>query len=196
MSGSYSESAGWTAHIVVCREGDDLLKIPLNQRIDWIDDDTSPLRTPFKSKWLTPIIHSAVLDSPGVSYGTSREILKHYGNNYALTDSVLQIGRDITKEQLFGSADVNVKYVSADAARMRDLGHEVKLVFSTRRQVLSAVSSIVLNKELARRKKLKQSMNGAERKKYVLDWKVEKEKFLNDALCQYIILRLWNYGKW
>jgi len=144
VSGSYSESAGWTAHIVVCREGDDLLKIPPNQRIDWIDDDTTPLRTPFKLKWLTPIIHSAVLDSPGVSYGSLREILKQYGNNYALTDSVLQIGRNITKNQLFGSADVNVKYASAVAARMRDLGHDVKLVFSSRRQVLTAVSLIVL----------------------------------------------------
>ena len=34
VSGSYSENAGWTAHIVVCREGDDPLKIPPNQRID------------------------------------------------------------------------------------------------------------------------------------------------------------------
>jgi hypothetical protein len=183
VSGSYSENAGWTAHIVVCREGDDLLKIPPNQRIDGIDDnDTSPLRTPFKSKWLTPIIQSAVLDSPGVSYGTLREILKQYGNNYALTDSVLQIGRDIMKHQLFGSADVNVKYASAVAATMCALGHEVELVFSTRRQVLTAVSSIVLSEELARRKKLKQSMNGAERKQYVLEWKQEKEVFLNDAL--------------
>ena len=182
VSGSYSESSGWTAHIVVCREGDDLLKIPPNQRIDWIDDDTTPLRTPFKSKWLTPIIHSAVLDSPGVSYGSLREILKQYGNNYALTDSVLQIGRGITKNQLFGSADVNVKYASAVAARMRDLGHEVKLVFSTRHEVLTAVSSIVLSEELARRKKLKQSINGAERKKYVVDWKLENAKFINNAL--------------
>jgi len=111
-----------------------------------------------------------------------REILKQYGNNYALTDSVLQIVRDITKELLFGSADVNVKYALAVAARMHDLGHEVKLVFSTRHQVLTADSSIVLNKELARRKKLKQNMDGAEQKKYVLDWKVEKWKFLNDAM--------------
>jgi hypothetical protein len=49
VSGSFSENAGWTAHIVVCREGDDISKIPPNQRIDRID----PLRTPFKSKWLT-----------------------------------------------------------------------------------------------------------------------------------------------
>ena len=145
MSGSFSENAGWTANIVGCRDSDNLLKIPPNQRIDWIDNDTSVLRTPFKSKWLTPIIQSAVLDTPGVSYGTLREILKQYGNNYALTHSVLQIGRDITKNPLFGSADVNVKYASAVAARMRALGHEVKLVFATRRQVLSAVSSVVLS---------------------------------------------------
>ena len=155
VSGSYSESSGWTAHIVVCREGDDLLKIPPKFRIDWIEENTNPLCTPFKSRWLTSIIHSAVLDSPGVSYGSLREILKQYGNNYALTDSVLQVSRDMTKNQLFGSADVNVKYASAVAAKMRDLGHEVKLVFSTRREVLTAVSLIVLSEELARRKKLK-----------------------------------------
>jgi hypothetical protein len=89
VSGTFSENAGWTAHIVVCCNGDDVLKIPPKERIDRIDDDTSPLHIPFKSKWLTPIIQSAVLDSPGVSYRTLREILKPYGNNYALTDSIL-----------------------------------------------------------------------------------------------------------
>jgi hypothetical protein len=47
-----------------------------------------------------------------------REFLKQYGNNYALTDSILQIGRNIAKTQLLGSADVNVKYAEAVAARM------------------------------------------------------------------------------
>jgi hypothetical protein len=60
----------------------------------------------------------------------------------------LQIGRDIAKNQLIGSADINVNYAEAVAARMRALGHEVKLLFATRRQVLTAVSSVVLSKEL------------------------------------------------
>ena len=95
------------------------------------------------------------MESPGVSVGTLSEILKQYGNNYALTDSILQIGRDIAKNQLFESADVNVKYAETVAARMRALGHEVKLIFATRREVLTAVSSVVLSEELARMKKLK-----------------------------------------
>jgi hypothetical protein len=143
--------------VVVCRDGDDLLKIPPNERIDRIDEDTSPLRTPFKSKWLTPIIQSAVLDTPGVIYGNLREILKQYGNNYAITDSILQIGRDIAKNHFFGLA-------------------------ATRRQVLTAVSSVVLSKELARMKKLKQTMIWEERKKCVFDWKQENEVFLSDTL--------------
>jgi hypothetical protein len=53
VSGSFSESGGWKANTVVCRAGDDLLKIPPNEWIDNIDEDASPLRTPFKSKWLT-----------------------------------------------------------------------------------------------------------------------------------------------
>jgi hypothetical protein len=68
-----------------------------------------------------------------------RENLKQYGNNYALTDSILHIGCDIAKNQLFESADVNVKYAEAVAARMRALGHELKLIFATRREVLTAV---------------------------------------------------------
>jgi hypothetical protein len=167
VSGTFSENAGWTAHIVVCRNGDNRLKIPPKDRIDRIDEDAhpedaSPLRTPFKSKWLFPIIQSAVLDTPGVSYGTLREILKQYGNNYTPTDSILQIGRDIAKNQLFGSAEIKLKYSSAVAARMRSLGHEVKLLFATRRQVLTSVSSVLLSKEKARLKKLKQTMSGEE----------------------------------
>jgi hypothetical protein len=38
VSGKFSENAGWTAHIVVCRNGDDLLKIPPKEKIDRIDE--------------------------------------------------------------------------------------------------------------------------------------------------------------
>ena len=177
VSGSFSENGGWKANTVVCRNGDDLTKVPPNEWIDNIDEEASPLRTPFKSKWLCPIIQSAVLDSPGVSYGTLREILKQNGNNYALTDSILQIGRDIAKNQLFGSDDINVKYAETVAARMCALGHEVKFTFATRCQVLTAVSLVVLSEELAQMKKLKQNMSGEEQKKYVVDWKAEHEAF-------------------
>ncbi len=150
VSGTYSETCGWKANTVVCRDGDDLLKIPPNAWNENMDEEISRIRTLFKSKWLSPIILSAVLDSPGFSYVTLREILKQYGNNYALTDSILQLGRDIAKNQLFGKAEVNVKYAEAVAGRMRALGHEVKLIFATRREVLTAVSSIVLSEELCK----------------------------------------------
>ena len=42
VSGSFSENGGWTAKTVVCRDGDDLLKIPPNEWIDFIDEDASP----------------------------------------------------------------------------------------------------------------------------------------------------------
>ena len=38
VSGTFSENAGWTAHIVVCHDGDDLLKIPPKERIERLDD--------------------------------------------------------------------------------------------------------------------------------------------------------------
>ena len=65
---------------------------------------------------------------------------------------------------------------------MHALGHEVQLIFATRRQVLTAVSSVVLREELARMKKLKQTTSGEEQKKCVFDWKQENEAFLNHVL--------------
>jgi hypothetical protein len=51
VSGSFSENGCWKANTVVCRDGDDLMKIPPNEWIDNIDEEASPQHTPFKSKW-------------------------------------------------------------------------------------------------------------------------------------------------
>ena len=86
------------------------------------------------------------------------------------------------KVKLFGMPEVNVKHTTGVATALRALGHFVELSFTTRRETLTKVSAIVLAKEMRRLKKLKQTMNSNERKRFLMEWKKEQRNFLNTNL--------------
>jgi hypothetical protein len=126
---SFTSNAGWTANCVVTRDGDCLLEIPEKDRCDSmeINPRKRALTTPLKSKMVVPIILGAVAETPGITYQSLREILKPYTKDYAVTDSILQEGRHLAKDLLFGSADDNVQYADGlqaelNASRMYEFG--------------------------------------------------------------------------
>jgi hypothetical protein len=100
-----------------------------------MEDDTKKrsLTTPLKAKMDVLIILDAVAEMPGIAYQSLREILKPYAKDYALTDSILQDGRDLAKDVLFGSAEENVQYAKGLQAELRALGHEVELLFADKK---------------------------------------------------------------
>ncbi len=77
----YSKKVGWSVVQACCREGDDLLMIP----VKCMNISESKLRTPLRSKMIAPIIVNAIEETPGISYQMMTEILKPYANNYAIT---------------------------------------------------------------------------------------------------------------
>ena len=128
---SFTTASGWTANCVICREGDDLLQIPPKDRVYSLAEDDTKKRTvttPLKAKMIVPIILGAVAEMPGIAYQSLREILKPYVKDYALTDSILQEGRDVAKNVLFGSAEENVQYAEGVQAELRAMGHDVELL--------------------------------------------------------------------
>jgi hypothetical protein len=74
--------------------------------------------------------------------------LKPYINNYAITDSILQEGRDLAKGPLFGSPEDNVVYARSIQAKLRKLGHHVELIFANQQEILPKVCAAVLSEEL------------------------------------------------
>jgi hypothetical protein len=88
VNGMYIEKVGWQVHCAICREGNDILKIPPKDKID--PNDKVLARTPFRSKWFCPIIQGEVLDNPGASYSVLKELLRPYANDDAITDSLVQ----------------------------------------------------------------------------------------------------------
>ena len=77
---------------------------------------------------------------------------------------------------------MNVNHATGVAAALCALGHFVELSFTTRRETLTKVSSIVLDEEMRRLKKLKQTMNANQRKRFLIGWKKEHHEFLNTNL--------------
>ncbi len=146
VNGTHIEKVGWKVHCAICREGGDILKIPPKDKID--PGDKVLARTPFHSKWFAPIIQGAVYDNPGASYSVLRELIHPYANDDTITDSLVQQARDSVKVKLFGMPEVNVKHPTGVATALRALGHFVELSFTTRREALTKVSTIVLAKEM------------------------------------------------
>jgi hypothetical protein len=177
---TFSEKNGWTVHSAVCREGDDILKIPPKDVYDGSSERKIALRTPLKSKWAVPYITKAVLDNPTISYQMMRELMKPYANDYALTDSILQDARDAVKEQLFGSPANNVLYAKGVAEQLRKLGHEVEFTYTDRRKTLKKALAMVLSEEAERRlKKNNESMDHQEQQQYIKQWKVDNEVYID-----------------
>jgi hypothetical protein len=112
VNATFSEKVGWRVQTSICREGDDILKIPPKDKYDAAieKDGKHTLRTPIKSKYVVPFIKAAISNNPRMAYQAMRDIMMPYAKDYALNDSVLQEARDSAKIELFGLADDYVCY--------------------------------------------------------------------------------------
>ena len=182
VNATFSEKHGWVVQTAICREGDDILKIPPKDKFElcMVKDRKKAIRTPIKSKFVVPFLLSAVETNPMITYKTMREIMKPYANQYTLTDGILQDARDLAKLSLFGSPADNVFYAKGAAAELRKLGHEVELIFEDRRSTLKKTTALVLAEEVDRRLKSKQRMDKLEQLSFIKKWKEDNFKYIID----------------
>ena len=131
---------------------------------------------------IPPIIANAVEETPGIFYQMIREILSPFANDYALTDNILQDGRDMAKVERFGVPEDNVQFAHGVFTELTAMGHEVFFLYTDRAQTLKNVSAVVLLEELERKKKEKMSMSRTERRDFLSNWMTVHDIFLNTAL--------------
>jgi hypothetical protein len=124
VHGTFCEGYGWTCIHAICREGDNQTKVPS------YDNTKAALKSPLFYKWLVPIFRARIAKDPGVDYGSLRDLLRPYANDYAITNAVIQKGRDASKLEIFGTPKNNVGYAEGVADQMRALGHTVKLILN------------------------------------------------------------------
>ncbi len=105
-TGSNTEQNGWTVSVANVRKCDEFGPAALN--LD--TGGTEKLSSPFRTRWIVPLILPIILETPAISNKNLRAALSLYGKEHALTDLVLQEARTNAKAQLFGVTEENVKF--------------------------------------------------------------------------------------
>jgi len=126
------------------------------------------------------LTREAVADNPGITYQSIREIMKPYAKAFSLTDSIIQDEKDLTKNELFGNADNNVKSAKGVKDHLTALGHAVELRYHDRRRSLQLLTSAVINEEQVRRKKMNlPALDEQLQLNFVRAWKKQNALWVN-----------------
>jgi hypothetical protein len=110
-----------------------------------IEDAVPTARTPYVAEWLVPIIKSTIAVTPRASNKFLLGVLGPYGNKYAFTKAIIQKARDLARAEIFGDPGNNVRYILGLQHKMRQLGHECKVIFSNRKETLNKLKLVVLS---------------------------------------------------
>ena len=155
VSGYFREGFGWTCMAAVCHVGDDVNSIPKEDMTSYESLPNPPSKTPLSHLWVVPIIRLAVEKNPGVDYETLCNLIRPYAKDYSTTNALVQDARDAAKMDIFGNAEENVMYAEKDAQEMRKHGHTVEIVFTTCKETLANINTVVLQEEIDYRKRNK-----------------------------------------
>jgi hypothetical protein len=181
VRGSCSDKNGWVATKVFCRldepgempvissparaktvENDDTCNDDDEDDDEDDDDDdeitkkrrkTPKPRTPFHAEWLVPLIKFTIESKPNSSNDTLLTILREYGQDYALTVSIVQKARTLAREEIFGRPTVNAQYIWALQDELRLRGHFIEVLTISRKKALGKLMVNVVTEENRRRKK-------------------------------------------
>ena len=179
VKASQTELLGWTVNVASVRESDDIR--PGAWDLD--TGGTDKVSSPFRTRWIVPIILPIIMETPAISNKNLRAALSLYGKEHALTDSILQEARTNAKAQLFGVAEENVKFADGMKSELEKEGHVVEIVYTNRKETLKNVERLVVGEELIRLKNLTNgTLDREERRKFWDQWKADNYALLVNQL--------------
>jgi hypothetical protein len=175
----HTEQNGWTVSVANVNECDEFG--PAAHICD--TGGTEKLSSPFRTRWIVPLILPIILESPAISNKNLRAALSLYGKEHALTNSILQEARTNAKAQLFGVTEENVEFAEGMKSELKKEGHVVELVYTSRKETLKNVKRLVVGEKLIR---LKNETNGTldreERRQFWNQWKMDNYALLINQL--------------
>ena len=168
----HSERLGWFVSVANVRECDEFGG---EYGGSVVDMDTVPekLTSPFRTKWIVPLILPIIVDTPDISNKNLRQAMSAYGKEHSLADSILQEARTEAKVQLFGIAEENVKYAEGMKSELEKDGHIVELMYTTRKETIRNVEHLVATNG---------TLDRDERSQFWSKWKTENYALLDNQL--------------
>jgi hypothetical protein len=109
-------------------------------------------RSPFKSKWIVPLISKEISESPNMPSKHIKNILAHYIKAKFLSRNLIANARNQARLEVFGNPDDNVQFVHALVEEMKSRGHGVLLVQRNATEVTKILEKMVVTEERDKRK--------------------------------------------
>jgi hypothetical protein len=131
----HTERLGWHVSVANISECDEFSAFVVD-----VDAEPEKLTSPFRTKWIVPLILPIIVDTPAMSNKNLRQALSAYGKEHSLTDSILQDAKTEAKAQLFGIAEENVKHAEGMKSELEKDGHVVDLMYTTRKKTYATLS--------------------------------------------------------
>ena len=133
--------------------------------------------SPYKAAMIVPLIAKTIAETPMASNTVLRQILEPYGKPYCFTEAIKQGARMEARKLIFGDADDNVGYALFVKEELEKGGHHVDLSFTSRKETMQNLDTIIIAKEAQHRKEAKiKGLQQYERKYFVLKWKADHQK--------------------
>jgi hypothetical protein len=124
-------------------------------------------------------IREAVADNPGITYQSIREIMNICEGIHA--DGQYHPGwKRSSQNEIFGNAGDNVKYAKGVMDHLTALGHAVELCYHNQCRSLQMLTSVVINEEQVRRKKINlPALKKQQQLNYARAWRKQNAKWIN-----------------
>jgi len=103
--------------------------------------------SPYLAKWIVPLIHTTIAETPCASSKTLKNVLCVYGKDFCFARAIINESRLLARKAVFGNANENANYIFALYDELRLGDHSVCLSFATLEQALNKLMLVVLAKE-------------------------------------------------
>jgi len=139
------------------------------------------MKSPIKTKWIVPLVLSAISATPNLPSKEITALLKPYIIDMFLMSALIQKVRQSIRNQVFGDPDKNVTYVHV----LRDLldtdQHDFDIYVKTPIEVKKRLLNVVIEKKMNSVKKDGKMMVKAEKLQYLEKWELANMEMLDDV---------------
>ncbi len=127
-------------------------------------------KSPFKAKWIVPLVHSAIAEAPNLSCKEIIILLQTYIIDMFLTNALIQKVQTTIRNQVFGDPDKNVTHIPELVDILEAAGHDFDIYAKTPIDVKKRLLAVVLEQKMNSLKKDNKMMLKAEKLQYLDKW--------------------------
>jgi hypothetical protein len=139
------------------------------------------MKSPMKTKWIVPLLLSAISATPNLPSKEIMALLKPYIIDMFLTSALIKKVRQSIWDQVFGDPDTNVSHVHVLRDLLKGDNHDFYIYAKTPIEVKKRLLNVVIEQEMNSIKKDGRMMVRAEKLQYLQNWELANMEMLEDV---------------